>query len=265
LGFDLNAYFTGNITDGLKYKQSTIIQTFIVVFLPKLQADYLYFCLMPPKCPVNYLVVGLKNAYQDEIEFDSGVKLFVDTSYRPEWNTTCLGKVLSIPDKISKRYPSGEVRPEYKGMTIEAKENDDVIFSYMVIEDKEQRPGNTDVHRNQFYHDGKYYWKVDVQLILGYIREGKLVAAQGHIFLKDVEKKAEEKAGSLYLPEMSKTGRVGNRAEVVSVGNPYTHLNKLSAGEGQEIIYDDRYAQRYSIPQFGDIIICDQRYIAAVV
>jgi co-chaperonin GroES (HSP10) len=145
---------------------------------------------------------------------------------------------------------------------------DEVIFSYMVVEDKEVRENDTPIHRNQFRHDGKYYWKVDMMHVLGYIREEKFVPASGYVFLKDVPKKEPEmkELGDgvrIYIPEMARTGRQGNRAEVISVGEAKPDRVRPGIEEGEIIIYDDRYAQRYSI-KGQDIIILPQEYVAAV-
>ncbi len=208
---------------------------------------------MTPRCPVNCLIVEIDKAYEDEIVFPSGVKLFKDTQEAPEWNTTCTGCVVATPTYVRKYNDNGSEKPEYRGLLLDAKDGDVVIFDYTVIEDKELRERDTPLHNNRFFINGNWLWKVDYMHVLGYVRNGEPVPSSKYVFLKDAVK-TEEMAGSFYLPEMAKRTKRGNRAEVI-------------AGAGLEagtvIVYNDRYAQRYTV-KGKEIIVLPREYLAAI-
>lgn len=65
---------------------------------------------------------------------DGGVKLFKDTTFRPEWNVTISGKVASVPlsltmgdGRIHSLYPD---RPDINQVV---QPGDEIIFSYLVV------------------------------------------------------------------------------------------------------------------------------------
>lgn len=67
---------------------------------------------------VSHVLLALNKPLQDEIITESGLKLFIDPSYEPEWNATTTGTVKSIPDK----YSWMNIKPE-----------DEVAISYRVV------------------------------------------------------------------------------------------------------------------------------------
>jgi co-chaperonin GroES (HSP10) len=81
-----------------------------------------------PSVP-DSLLVRVQTHYKDEVETATGVKLFIDTSFRPEWHVTVTGKVLSAPGKLSLKAP-------YEGMEPIVKAGDEVAFSYLALFDR---------------------------------------------------------------------------------------------------------------------------------
>lgn len=61
---------------------------------------------------------------QDELITDSGVKLYLDSSYRKEWNAAVTAKVAALPAKINSKY-----KKTYDQLNI----GDEVCVSYNVV------------------------------------------------------------------------------------------------------------------------------------
>ncbi|MEJ7914096.1 MAG: hypothetical protein WKF70_13130 [Chitinophagaceae bacterium] len=96
---------------------------------------------MQPISPLNKILVQFDKKYQDEIITESGLILYKDTSYNPEWNVTVTGKVISVPPKlVSERNVEtgqinfGEIRHK---IFPDVRPGDELFFSYLVVHDKE--------------------------------------------------------------------------------------------------------------------------------
>lgn len=200
--------------------------------------------------PKDHLFVSLDKAFQDEIITESGVSLYKDTSLNPEWHVTCVGKVISVPHRIDTS------RRELKGRTMEAKVGDEVIFSYMCVFDLELRERDTPVHKNLFYHEGQWLWKLDYMYVLGFIRDGEIEAAQDYVFLKAIAPKGEQlMSNGLWMPDMTSKQKPKGKAEVVSVGKPIEGNPTLSIQPGEIARYNDRYACKYEIKNKEYIVL----------
>jgi co-chaperonin GroES (HSP10) len=237
-----------------------------------------------PKAPTNNIIVRLDKTFQDTIITEGGVTLYTDVWHNPEWHTTVSGKVISIPGKIGYREVNGFEKFEYRGMSLQVKEGDEIIFSYMVINDCDLRDRNTPIHKNQFYHNGEYFWKVDYQFLLGFIRDGKLEAAQGYVFIEQVEDeitgvdlrdlvlgskvnieqylaKFDGQQG-LITASVGETKKAKGKGRVLSIGPNKTNEPKLSVKDGDLVRFTDRYACKYTV-QNKEIIVLDQARILA--
>jgi co-chaperonin GroES (HSP10) len=210
---------------------------------------------MQPKAPVDNYIIQLDKAFQDEITTPSGIKLFIDTKFSPEWNTTVTGRIVSLPQKLSSR-------PELRGRVIEGAEGEEVIISYMVVFDGDHRENDTFIHNNLFFYNGEWYWKCDTFAVLGFIRDGKLIPAQGYVFLEALEEPKEEKIGLIWLPESVVKEKPKGRAKVIGVGANKTCDPKLGIAEGDVVRYPDKFAQKYEV-HGKNIIILDQSRILA--
>jgi co-chaperonin GroES (HSP10) len=84
-----------------------------------------------PTAPQNNLFVLIDKMYTDEIKTGSGVRLYQDTSFKPEWHVTITGHVVSTPMKLTKdNYERAGLRLE------DIRVGDEAIFKYLVVEDK---------------------------------------------------------------------------------------------------------------------------------
>lgn len=91
-----------------------------------------------PIAPQNNLFVLIPKMYVDEITTGSGVKLFQDSSFNPEWNVTITGTVVSTPKKLTPYNHDGMPNPERWGLLVDdIQPGDEAIFKYLVVEDKD--------------------------------------------------------------------------------------------------------------------------------
>lgn len=70
--------------------------------------------------PINKVLLELDKLYTDEIITAGGLKLYLDPSYRPEWNVTVSGTIAGLP------------RDGIAGLEV----GDRVFFSYHVVNEK---------------------------------------------------------------------------------------------------------------------------------
>lgn len=78
------------------------------------------------QAPFNKLLVEIKAKYEDEINFASGVKLYVDPSFNPNFHATVSGIVHSVPRSL--RYANA-------GIEKIIRPGDEVLFSYKTVGD----------------------------------------------------------------------------------------------------------------------------------
>lgn len=76
----------------------------------------------------NHILLQVDKALNDEILLEGGIKLYLDPTFRPEWNATVTGKVVSKPI-----HPKGENKKAIAALKV----GDEVAFSYRVISDIE--------------------------------------------------------------------------------------------------------------------------------
>jgi co-chaperonin GroES (HSP10) len=207
---------------------------------------------MPPISPKNYVYVQM-NAFSDELKTKSGVTLYKDTTYNPEWSATLSATALTIPQKV--------VGNNFDSIGLKAfvKKDDTVLFRYMVVMQWTQEQ-NANYHTNQHLIDGDMYWKVDYNMILGVIRKGKMIAAPGYIFAKKIEKNNGERVGSLYLTDMQKSETVKNRAVVSYVGEPKKGATAMKVVKGDTVIFNDKFAEKYEI-EGEQFLVIRQEYV----
>jgi co-chaperonin GroES (HSP10) len=87
-----------------------------------------------PSCILNNILVELPKAFQDEISSGNGVKLYKDTTFRPEWNATISGIVASVPTQLT--IGDGGAQSLYfdrPNINQIVQVGDEIIFSYLVI------------------------------------------------------------------------------------------------------------------------------------
>lgn len=207
------------------------------------------------KSPRNNILCKLDKAFEDTIVTQSGIKLYRDTHFKPEWNTTTTAEVVAAPHTL-------DSIPDFQGLTVEVKAGDEIIISYMVVGDMDLRDRDTPVHHNRFYFNGETYWKAAYYFYLGKVVGEKLIPAQGYIFCEQVDEQRPEKIGLIWVPEMTQKEKPKGKAKVISVGKPLNGEADLGIEEGEIVKFNPGFAQKYEV-KGRNIIILKQSQILA--
>lgn len=184
----------------------------------------------------------LDKKFQDEIITPGGLKLYLATELNPGEHATITGNVISIPRGMSDYAEVRDIEPDVLP-------GDELIFSYLVVHSMDQN-FTYPVHEYEFQYKGESYWRVPYSLVLGYIRDEQIHPASGYVFLdqKDPEKYQERTTSGLWIPD---TARVKREEAIWShvrhVGKPYKSKLKLDVVPGDEVLFEKRYVERYTI------------------
>ncbi|WP_407522691.1 co-chaperone GroES family protein [Lacibacter sp. MH-610] len=210
---------------------------------------------MHPVSPVNHVFVKMQ-AYDDTVKTESGVTLFKDTTFNPEWSATLSAEALSVPIKV------GQIDGDTEGVLPFVQKGDQILFRYIVVQQLEQRDNDTPIHHNQHLIDGEIYWKVNYSMILGVVRNGELIPAPGYVFAKPVVNMLEERKGILYLPDSVRKQEQKDRAVVVCSGVPKKDRADLELRKDDVIVYRPGMAEKYEL-NGEQYLVIRQEYIAA--
>lgn len=156
------------------------------------------------------IIVTMEKKYQDELDFNGG-KIYLDPSYRPEWNAFPYGTVVSVP--AHNRFVSDD-------FVFNVEVGDRIYLNYGVILDES----------NMIEHEGKEYWLVDYFMALALVRDGKIIPVGEHILIQPMEE--EVKNDLLVIPDMAKK-KVLTRGKVYSSNDP-------EIPEGAIVSFEDR-------------------------
>lgn len=77
--------------------------------------------------PVTKVLLTIPKALQDELVTDSGLSLYIDPSYRKEWQSTVTATIAALPIKVS--------NPLERKILSKLKVGDEVAISYRVVAD----------------------------------------------------------------------------------------------------------------------------------
>lgn len=135
------------------------------------------------KAPLNKVVVTVETKYVRN--FTSILKMAAiqnDTSIEPADYVNIVGKVVSVPKKISKKR-------EYTGFTADdILPGDTVIFSHSVIYDFCQLdPEAEPIYRNLVWYKGVEFFVADITHIFAVIRDDKIRMQNGYVMLTDMQ------------------------------------------------------------------------------
>lgn len=207
-----------------------------------------------PVCPIDFLIVELDKKFQDEIITSGGLRLYLDTTYKPEEHVTITGKVLSVPRWISSRSDMEHIVPD-------ARPGDQVLFRYLAVVEMDDH-FTQPIHTNELAYNGKSYWRINYQHVLGYIRKGEIVPAAGFMFLEPPPKKKDPtmSQGGIWIPvTVKKKATEAGEAIVKHIGSPAKGKLPLNAKPGDTIVYDSRFVERYTISG-KDWLVLRQEY-----
>lgn len=164
------------------------------------------------QAPFDKIHVEIKAKYDDEIHFSSGVKLYVDPSFNPNFHATVEGVVHSVPRNLrhSNAHIKAIIRP-----------GDEVLFSYKTVGDITFQD-NTELYRMTTKGEGYLTEWMNQERYVIHLEKG-LQEGQWAVFHADPR-------GNLIA------GKVGNHGECE---NWIATNFKFASGEGFE--YDNKF------------------------
>lgn len=156
----------------------------------------------------NRIFVQIEKRFQDEIVTDSGLRLYKDTSFKPEENSTIEGVVTHIPLKVTKQ-------PDfYHNVQV----GDKLYFHYNVVMDES----------NCIVVDGEQYWMVEYFHAIARVREDVKPVGE-YVLVKPIQ---EEVNSTIVLPDHLKKVE-GTKGVVYASNHP-------ELAEGDIVEYEKR-------------------------
>lgn len=163
------------------------------------------------------IAVKVSKKYNDEVEFSSGEKLFLDVTWNPEHHVTICGEVVALP--------RGEWCKNTRGDWIkqELQVGDLVYFNYLTVDTENLVTGERDVYL------------VDLEECFSFVRSGSLTAISNHVLVEP--EVIEEKVGSIYVgvPKKSET-----EGYVRHIGTPLKNKDELGLISGDKVRFHER-------------------------
>lgn len=277
-----------------------------------------------PVCIQNRILIEIDSKFQKEILTNNGISLYRDSHYRPEWNVTIKGKVVSVPKKLNIGGGLDSIFPHRPLIEQIVQPGDEIVFSYLVVmqrettENKEEQfikepdykypvPGmdvwkngrgqtiirqynnnlTWDVglvenetqkvldhvnggesemenflskyfvsqnisykYKNVFIspEDGSEYWMVDYPYVFGIKREGRYEMVGGYVMIEPIsEPKDEIYKGIIQIHQIEQSKDYLAKGRVMYIGEPLKGKERLNVKEGDEIILDSRFIEKYEI------------------
>jgi co-chaperonin GroES (HSP10) len=125
----------------------------------------------------NSVLVELEKLSDDEYQFGSGVKLYINTSYKPEQHQRIYGTCVAVPEMLTKgdqvKYEPGDFRFA-DSVEPEVKLGDRVYFSYVAV------------HKGSIVeYEGKSYCNIPYSAILCVVRDKEIIPIGGWILCEE--------------------------------------------------------------------------------
>lgn len=198
-----------------------------------------------PIAPMNVILATIKNKYYDYVEYESGIKLYKDTSYHPEESAMLEATIVTVPRAIQKR-------ADYAGLRLDMHPGDRILMRYDVVYSYVDQPENdTPIYKNVVLFGGEEYWRVDIQKIFGVIHPDRIEMINGYVlcdFLYDSTANSTIiLPGNCIVPEFFKPEAPCDRLQIKYIGTPLDGQPLLSVKAGDMILAQPGVAQRYEI------------------
>lgn len=148
--------------------------------------------------PIYKIFVSIEKRFNDEVVTESGLKLYKDSSFNPEENSTTVGVVEAIPAK----HDTKNFLPDFQ---FNVKEGDRLYFNFNITID----PANC------VEVDGKEYWMVDYFDAIALVRDGEIHPVGSYLLVEPMEEEIET---TLIVPDI--VNKEGNRGKVVASNDP---------------------------------------------
>lgn len=132
----------------------------------------------------NKIFVQVDKKFQDEIETDGGLKLYKDTTWKPEENSTTYGTVTAVPIHVDTVHIDSDFQHNVQV-------GDKLYFNFNVVLDND----------NLIVHEGEEYWIVDYWNAIALVRDGDVLPVGSYILIDPIEE--ELTSDLIIIPEMS--------------------------------------------------------------
>lgn len=187
------------------------------------------------KSPFKF-IINIEKPYMDEAPTASGIKLYRDTTFHPENYAQTHGVVTSTPLKND----------------LDVQKGDQIYFSYQVVEDKEQRDRDTDVHKNLIFYNGQKSWMVNTDLVYFRVRNDQIGMLNKYALVDLME---EEQTSSLIIPDYLKKVKLLGQARIIASAN--IRADKV-------ILFDKRFIETYELFGREYYILHEERILATL-
>jgi co-chaperonin GroES (HSP10) len=203
-----------------------------------------------PTAPSGKVFVKISKRFNDEIVTESGIRLFVDTTWRPEWNTVIHGEVVSIPHKLGRQF-------ENVGICPEVQVGDKIYFSWMVTLKKDRL---FEVEEE----DGSYsqYWVVDYFHIWCVVRNEQVIMIGGKVLVEPITEVKEEKYGSIIIPDAYRKEKLLMKGILRHIGEPVEGSPYLDVEPG-DVVYFPKNCAFVNEVEGVEYYLFDQYYLDA--
>jgi co-chaperonin GroES (HSP10) len=123
----------------------------------------------------NSVLVELEKISDDEYQLGSGVKLYINTTYKPEQHQRIYGTCVAIPEMLTKgdqiKFEEGDYRFT-DSIEPEVRVGDRVYFTYLVVRKE-----------NLVEYEGKSYYNIPYSQILCVVRDGEVASDPDKIII----------------------------------------------------------------------------------
>ncbi len=180
---------------------------------------------LKPYAPVNRVFVTQDKIWNDEIVFESGVKLYKDITFEPEWHVATCGYVATLPLEFRKDRMND-------GQPCQVEVGDKVYFHYFTLKEDENRVniGNRD------------YFMVDYNRIYCKVVEDQVLPVHGFNLIEVVEEEKEGSINGIIIPEMLRKKKVDTYGKVVLPSS-----NAYNLFPGDTVFFQSAYAYKDKI------------------
>lgn len=203
-----------------------------------------------PTAPAGKVFVKIGKRFQDEIVTPSGIRLFIDPTWKPEWNVCIHGEVVSIPHKLGRQL-------ENRGIYPDVQVGDKIYFSWMVTLKKDRL---FEVEEE----DGSFsqYWVVDYFHIWCAVRNEQIIMIGGKLLVEIITEVKEEKIGSIIIPEAYRKQKLVKKGILRHIGEPLEGEPYLNVEPGDVVYFPEKCAFINEI-EGTEYYLFDQLYLDA--
>ena len=202
------------------------------------------------------LLIRVKDKYKDKIE---GTDLYLDVDTTDGHYVNAFGEVVAIPDNLNSEAPllipknqnaysrlsTNEFYTESE-ISLDIRIGDLVYFAYYVT-----------FERDPHLIEGEYLYECNYRNVIAVKRGEELIMIGSHVLIEPI-KEDRIQSDVLIIPDTAKDKEVIDRGILRHIGNPLVNSNKISTQPGAEVVFDKRFAAKYTI-EGNDYWVCYQQ------